>query len=61
MRTKPEGDWVDGKSSVVEPEAKPVMLEPGVGHDNERGLTAGVKITIDREIGYDPYDASHQK
>jgi len=58
MRSKPEGDWVDGKLSVIEPEAKPAILEPQ--HDNERGLTSGVKITIDREIGYDHYE-SHQK
>jgi hypothetical protein len=60
MRSKPEGDWVD-KSSVMEAEAKPGILEPHVNHDNERGPNLGVKVTIDREIGYDPYDHSNHK
>lgn len=53
MRSKPEGDWVDGKSSVIEPEAKSAILEPHAEHADDRtiDITHGVKITIDREIG----------
>ncbi|RDB17915.1 hypothetical protein Hypma_000921 [Hypsizygus marmoreus] len=49
MRTKPEGDWAgDNKSSVNNDEAKaPTIL------DVQPERTVGVKITIDREVGYD--------
>jgi hypothetical protein len=56
MRTKPEGEWGvpiegDGKSSVhdISPDAKPTLVPEG-GREEEGGV--GVKITIDREVGY---------
>jgi hypothetical protein len=50
MRSKTEADWVaNDKSSDTE--GKPPILD---GHDNEqRNAPVGVKITIDRQIGYD--------
>lgn len=56
IRSKPEGEWgvvdVDGKSSVNE--GKGGILEAGEQRDKSN---LGVKITIDREVGYDegPY------
>jgi hypothetical protein len=54
MRTKPEGEWGvaiegDGKSSVhdISPDGKPTLVSDG----REDG-GVGVKITIDREVGY---------
>jgi hypothetical protein len=60
MRSKPEGDWVD-KSSVMEAEAKPGILEPHINHDDERSQNLGVKVTINRETGYDVYNRNNQK
>lgn len=54
MRSKTEGDWVGDGKSVNEAEAKTTTLD---NSDAESAPTVGVKITIDREVGYDgaPY------
>lgn len=50
MRTKPDGEWgatdADGKSSVTETKGATLEAE-------QRVDDAGVKITINREVGYD--------
>lgn len=64
MRSKTEADWVDGKSSVNDTEGKGGILEPTHSHeiDGEHPPTnVGVKITIDREIGYDQSPYPHAK
>jgi len=60
LRSKPEADWVDGKSSVMESETKPGILDPAVDHDSEHDRQTGVKIRIEREV-YDPYDHTDRK
>ncbi|KAF9468597.1 hypothetical protein BDZ94DRAFT_1208792 [Collybia nuda] len=62
MRSKTEADWVDGKSSVNDTEGKTTILAPS--HDGEGEhppQNVGVKITIDREIGYDQSPYPHAK
>lgn len=49
MRTKPEADW-PGNDKASESEAKPAILD---GNDAEQHQPVGVKITINREVGYD--------
>jgi hypothetical protein len=62
MRSKTETDWVDGKSSVNETEGKAAILDPSHENDGERPTqNVGVKITIDREIGYDQSPYPHAK
>jgi len=51
IRTKPEGDWVDGKSSVNDIDST----------DPERAPPMGVKVTIDREVDFDSSPYPHAK
>ncbi|KAF9267479.1 hypothetical protein L218DRAFT_984978 [Marasmius fiardii PR-910] len=50
MRTKPEGEWTDNDVSA---EGKNAGLENS-SHTTSRN-DAGVKITIDRQVGYDQF------
>lgn len=43
MRTKPESEWVDENKSHNGDDGKPGVLDQG----------SGIKVTIDREVGYD--------
>lgn len=64
MRSKTEADWVDGKSSVNDTEGKGAILEPTHSHEGDvehPPQNVGVKITIDREIGYDQSPYPHAK
>lgn len=54
LRTKPEGEWTDNdnRSSVKENKESLINSQtPAVQEDSN----VGVKITVDREVGYDLY------
>lgn len=50
MRSKTEADWV-ANDKASDAEGKPTVFD-SQDSDNQRGAV-GVKITIDREVGYD--------
>ena len=51
MRTKPESEWIeDTKSSVTDRKGVIAIEDPNADANN-----IGVKVTINREIGYDGY------
>lgn len=54
LRSKPEPEWVDSdnKSSVNEAKAGGILVDRGI---NRSDGDVGVKVTIDREVGYDEY------
>lgn len=61
IRTKPEGEWATHSSNGAgDPDAKSSVHvlgdETGLNHANNEDVGMGVKITIDREIGYDHHD-----
>ncbi|KAF5382481.1 hypothetical protein D9615_002992 [Tricholomella constricta] len=52
MRSKTEAEWaINDKASDTE--AKPAILDSSDNEQLQRNPSVGVKITIDREIGYD--------
>ncbi|KAF8895398.1 hypothetical protein BD779DRAFT_1433956 [Infundibulicybe gibba] len=63
MRTKPEVEWgvdADGKSSVNEGKGG-ILVDGAVGEPRDAPNVAGVKITIDTEVGYDDAPFHHAK
>ncbi|CAA7261491.1 unnamed protein product [Cyclocybe aegerita] len=61
LRSKPEGEWgttdADNKSSVHDEAIKTGFVQPRSDSD----VNVGVKITIDREIGYDDESNGYRK
>ncbi|KAG6866278.1 hypothetical protein C0991_006374 [Blastosporella zonata] len=58
MRSKTEADWVNN-DKASDTEAKPVIFEGHDGEQVQRNPSVGVKVTIDRQVGYD--DTFHAK
>ncbi|KAG6918322.1 hypothetical protein DXG01_015180 [Tephrocybe rancida] len=52
IRSKTEADWVSN-DKASDTEAKPAILEGHEGEQVQRNPSVGVKITIDRQVGYD--------
>jgi len=60
LRTKPEGEWAHSTNGAGDPDGKSSVHvlgdETGLNHVKNEDVGMGVKITIDREIGYDDHD-----
>jgi len=60
LRTKPEGEWTHSSNGAGDQDAKSSVHvlgdDTGSNHVKSEEVGLGVKITIDREIGYDDHD-----